>query len=426
MALQDLTPQLRTRLNRMERAVGWFLFLAMALLIFGFGFYIYKTAESRGWFKNKAKYFIFVDSAKGLVPGTTAVQLLGKNVGTITDVQPMPARGPGSEYNVYVEFEITEPYYGYVWSEGSIVNVTSDNPLTGSQILSVSRGSNGYSTYIDYSLKFLSWADIQSTSDRTNYHLGQEIYNGTNRTYKAWASVTNVTGLDGTNLLWIIDRGTEKKSLTAVWDAKLHHYKPLDKDTKPCELPTVQEIGLSDRLQAMVTQVQDALPNILALTNQLSTVLSNTAALTSNLNEVANNARPAASNLAFITANLREPKGSLGEWLIPTNLNAQLDSTLRNANVTITNADTNMVALAESIGRALDNLASITSNLNAQVQANSNMLSQISDIVVHSDQFVQGLKRHWLLRSAFKTPNTNAPTVRFPEPLNSPRMSPRQ
>ena len=36
MALQDLTPQLRTRLSRMERAVGWFVALAMALLAFGF------------------------------------------------------------------------------------------------------------------------------------------------------------------------------------------------------------------------------------------------------------------------------------------------------------------------------------------------------------------------------------------------------
>jgi hypothetical protein len=50
MGLQDLTPQLRTRLNRMERAVGWFVFLATALLIFGFGYYIYKTAQSKGWF----------------------------------------------------------------------------------------------------------------------------------------------------------------------------------------------------------------------------------------------------------------------------------------------------------------------------------------------------------------------------------------
>ena len=35
MALQDLTPQLRTRLSRMERAVGWFVFLATVLLLVG-------------------------------------------------------------------------------------------------------------------------------------------------------------------------------------------------------------------------------------------------------------------------------------------------------------------------------------------------------------------------------------------------------
>ena len=34
MALQDLTPQLRTRLSRMERAVGWFVLFAVLLLGF--------------------------------------------------------------------------------------------------------------------------------------------------------------------------------------------------------------------------------------------------------------------------------------------------------------------------------------------------------------------------------------------------------
>jgi hypothetical protein len=48
--------------------------------------------------------------------------------------------------------------------------------------------------------------------------------------------------------------------------------------------------------------------------------------------------------------------------------------------------------------------------LNAQVQANSNILGSISKIVVDTDDFVQGLKRHWLLRSAFKTKATNVPT----------------
>jgi hypothetical protein len=37
------------------------------------------------------------------------------------------------------------------------------------------------------------------------------------------------------------------------------------------------------------------------------------------------------------------------------------------------------------------------------------MLTQISDIVVHSDQFIQGLKHHWLLRSAFKEKKVKPP-----------------
>jgi hypothetical protein len=56
MALQDLTPQLRTRLSRMERAVGWFVFLATALLLFGFGYYIYHTAERKGWFSSRRRF----------------------------------------------------------------------------------------------------------------------------------------------------------------------------------------------------------------------------------------------------------------------------------------------------------------------------------------------------------------------------------
>ena len=37
------------------------------------------------------------------------------------------------------------------------------------------------------------------------------------------------------------------------------------------------------------------------------------------------------------------------------------------------------------------------------------MLGGISKTVSDADDFVQGLKRHWLLRSAFKTKTTNAP-----------------
>jgi ABC-type transporter Mla subunit MlaD len=186
-----------------------------------------------------------------------------------------------------------------------------------------------------------------------------------------------------------------------------------------------------DRVQGVVAQVEQALPNFLKITNQIAATLSNTAALTSNLNVVAENARPIMTNLAVITANIKDPHGSLGEWLIPTNVNRELaltlfnaNATLTNVNGTVTNVNTNLAAVFEDAGRALDNLAGMTSNLNHQVEVNSNMLTQISDIVVHTDQFVQGLKRHWLLRSAFKTRKTNAPpaSASAPHRLSSPKQ----
>ncbi len=100
------------------------------------------------------------------------------------------------------------------------------------------------------------------------------------------------------------------------------------------------------------------------------------------------------TNFALVSAQLREPGGPL-VWALGTNGNEQLQGALTNVNSLLANTDTNVAAL-------LINLADITSNLNAQVQANSNILSSISKIVVDTDDFVQGLKRHWLLRSAFK------------------------
>jgi hypothetical protein len=174
---------------------------------------------------------------------------------------------------------------------------------------------------------------------------------------------------------------------------------------EPEESPAVTE-----RLERLVGQVEQALPNILSLTNQLALVLSNSANLTANLNVVAGDARPAVSNLAVLSAQLNQP-GALGEWLLPTNINDHLDATL-------TAANTNLAVLALNLNLSLENLADITSNLNSQVRANTNILSQISRAVVDADNLVQGLKRHWLLRSAFKKERADAAAA---EPLFSPK-----
>ena len=56
----------------------------------------------------------------------------------------------------------------------------------------------------------------------------------------------------------------------------------------------------------------------------------------------------------------------------------------------------------QKVGLSLENLAGITSNLNAQVSSNTNMLHEVSDAIRHTDEFVQGLKQFWLFRRTFK------------------------
>jgi phospholipid/cholesterol/gamma-HCH transport system substrate-binding protein len=342
MALQDLTPQLRTRLSRMERSVGWFVFLATALLVLGFAYYLYHTAVQRGWFIPKITYSTGVNDATGLHVGDE-VRLMGFNVGEITKVE---ANDPASTFGVTIFFNIKKPYYGYLWSDSS-VKVSSD--FLGNRFLEVTKGYAGIPTV------------EETNGEATGIMLSRVVHQYQKERLKAGASA--------------IDIDHELHAMMATNNASL--YTNLTSETY-CWLHPDEAPALSDRLDALVNQIQTALPNILSLTNRINAVLDNTSQLTSNLNVVAQSVRPAVSNLADITAT----------------------------------ADTNLPATFDGINRSLDNLAGITSNLNAQVEANSNMLSTISKTIGDTDTFIQGLKHHWLLRSAFKTPKTNAPPAK--------------
>ncbi len=418
--MQDLTPQIRTRLNRVERSVGWFVLLAVLLLAAGFCYYLYSQAQRRGWFEIKAPYYTYSDSGDGLAVGDT-VKLMGFDVGRITRILAMPPRGLGSDHNVEIDFEVVGNNYAYIWTNSKARLI--DSGFLGKRAMDISKGTQGYTVYMTYPLMERPLDTISNLIQFDKLRLGEELYDGTNLVLRAWLPLgTNVAKLSGLGVskLWTIDTSRPSKKITGVWDDMQHRYTPFE-ETNPYMLTPEQPPALMDRVQGLVTQVEQALPNFLKLTNQIAATLSNSEQLTSNLNVVAANTRPIVANLAVITAQLKNPHGSLGEWLIPTNLNQQLglallnaNGTLTNLNDTVTNANTNLVVVFEDIGRALKNLADITSNLNHQVQVNSNMLSQISDIVVHSDQFVQGLKHHWLLRSAFKEHKTKIPPKRQP------------
>ncbi len=426
MALQDLTPQLRTRLSRMERAVGWFILLATLVLISGFAYYVYHTAKRKGWLIPKASYFIFTDTAAGLKVGDP-VTLMGRPVGIITEIELMPA--DQFDYNVYVAFQLNKPNYGFMWSEGSRGKVTSS--LLEQRVLEVSKGTGGYPTYLPYSLKEVTLEEARDLASNENWVLAQEVYGNseTNLVARPLDMLTNLTAIaaTGRKQLVVLNRGDEHNSVTAIWNGKQGRYETITSTTKPYWLQVDESVPISERLDKLVVSVQQSMPGVFALTNQISLVLSNSANLTSNLNFVAVSAQPLMANLAVATTNLNHP-GSIGELLIPTNINQKLEATLgsadaalTNVNATLTTANTNLAMLAEQLGRSLESLAGMTSNLNAQVQANTNMLSTISKAIVDADDFVQGLKKHWLLRSAFKTQNTNAPAATPARPLRSPK-----
>ena len=210
MALQDLTPQLRTRLSRMERAVGWFVALAMALLAFGFAYYVYHTAERKGWFLTKAPYYTYADRATGLKVGDP-VMMMGLNVGQITRMEPM---APYQQHNICVEFEIKDPYYGYLWTQGSRAKVTTAD-LLGKRVLEVTKGIGGYPTVIFYPLREVPIAEVQSWPDLSKWMLAQEVWDatGTNVLAKAKTALTNLTALAAagcTNLL-VMNTASEGK-----------------------------------------------------------------------------------------------------------------------------------------------------------------------------------------------------------------------
>ncbi|HUA37576.1 MAG TPA: MlaD family protein [Candidatus Sulfopaludibacter sp.] len=413
MALQDLTPQLRTRLSRMERAMGWFVFVATALLLFGFGYYIYHTAERKGWFVVKAPFHTYLQSSAGLNVGDP-VYMMGFPVGEITSIKPQK---PYEPQNVRLEFEVRADYFRYLWSGGSYLKVNAADFL-GKRQLEVTRGTNGYEMVVTQPVSVKTVDELKQlvAEEPGQWQLAQDVFDAdSNLVFGAYTMLddSNLQVLAGMNLvsntLYAYNNTVNRKHIVASWDGRYHHYKIFTPGDDTAWIHAVESPLVSDQLQAMILQVQQALPNVLALTNKLAAVLDHAADATSNLNVAVVEVRPLLTNFAMLSSQLREP-GGLGVWMLGTNGAQQTQSV-------VADVDTNLLLLSLT----LDHLADITSNLNAQVQANTNMLGVVSKTVGDADDFVQGLKRHWLFRSAFKKENRGDTNAATPNSL-----SPRQ
>ena len=415
MALHDLTPQLRTRLSRLEKVVGWFVTIATLLLIGGLAYYIYTLAERKGWFLKKMPYFTFVRNATGLTVGDR-VKLMGFDVGDITEVTAQP---PNEYYNVFIQFRVKEPFYGYLW-EDSVARVGAADFL-GHRFIEVTKGSNGPPTYALHDIKELSISAARGYANSNAYAFAAPISAGTNVVVHSSEPVTSdvLRRLEALNIktVQVVNLSEKPRAPRWMWDDKLGRYTEITNNIKGYWLHAEESPALTERLETVVNTVEAALPNFLALTNTLTQVLTNANGIFKHADDVLVSAKPILTNFAQITANLSGPKGSLGEWLLPTNINTQLQTTLSAASGTMTTAQTNLNVLSTNILASLENLANLTSNLNAQVQANGLILYQLSELVVHSDDLVQGLKRNWLLKSSF-----NQKTNQTPQSIVKPRV----
>jgi len=272
MALQDLTPQLRTRLRRVEKIVGLFVIVAALVLVAGFAYYLYHTAERKGWFIPKCPYYTYVASGEGLKVGDPVV-LMGFNVGEITVITAQP---PGSYYKVYVGFVVRRPYYGYIWSDSKARIAPAG--FLGSRQLEVTAGTNGAPT-------------VYERGDRID-----EVLIDGNRV--PFAQARNGIFLEP----------IENPSVTERAQALL----------------TVVEKALPNVL-GLTNQVDSVLANSAALTSNANQLVSETRPAVSNLT-----ARLDATLIAADT-NLVAVAGSLNDTLlnlasITSNLNAQVQS----------------------------------------------------------------------------------------------------
>jgi len=367
MALQDLTPQLRTRLGRVERLVGLFVIVAIILMLTGLVYYVRHTAAERGWFTLRVPYYTMIADGTGVKVGAP-VTMLGFTVGEITEVNTTELSKwmRDAKFNVFVGFTIRDPYHGYIWTDSKVKLGAGD--LLGGRSLEVVIGDSGFVTVVTK-----SGEPARMMSDKYAWKAGDDNFN----------------------------------------------YVTLEEQPKGYYLRADQDKPLTERLTEIANQVNDALPGVLAMTNQLNVALANLTNITGQVSTVMPQVEGAITDLRLLVATVQpalQRPGGIGDLLLPTNLNTQLTLTLSNLNPGVG-------PLAETLGgvnQRLAELGLLLTNVNTQLDQNTNLVANVNELTQDAGSLMQSietlLRRHWLLRSAFKTNDTKkGPVTRPPD-----------
>lgn len=366
MGLQDLTPQLRTRMGRVEGYVGLFLGTTALLMLVAFGLYLKRTAEARGWFVVEAPYFTYLPDASGLRRGSP-VNLMGFKVGEVTEVTAIDLEQrvawdylATNGFNVFVGFRIRSDgrsvFPGYVNSDASVRVSGFPVDLLGGTALEVRQGtSSGVVTFGKTpegkpGVLMAKFAFASPGPGRTNDFLRYEPVKSS-KGYFLRLDEAETLVAQAQRVVGRLER------IAATVDERLP--------------------GMLLELQQTLEVTRAALPG---MTNQVGQVLE-TARLT--LPGLTNNLDAVLANTRDLTAQLRDT------WPMLTNT---LDLTLVASRQLVTNVNGAIPTLASNVNVTL-------TNLNAILARDTNITANTSMLVSNVNQVIT---RHWLFRSAFK------------------------
>jgi len=368
MALQDLTPQLRTRLRKVEWVVVLFLAGAVVVALVGLGFFIKTTGDKRGWWVKQVPYYTYLRDGSSVKVGTP-VKMLGFTIGEVVQIDTAPDdswhRSEG--FNVFVRFLVRDPYQGYIFTDSKLKVSGMPIDIAGGNFLEVTRSQG---------------LGIPTT-----------------------ALATNVPGGRALGVLW--DKYAYNLGRAEV--TNFIRYDPVTPDDKGYFLRTEVTGDLIGELTLLVPKIREAFTKPGGLGDLLfPTNLSSRFDRPGGLGEIMIPSNLGAALTVTLT-NLNAQIGGIGSLV--SNLDATVPPLLTNLNSTLPPLVTQVNRQIQGVGPLVSNLNTTLPGTLVEVErtlgsVRSNTLPAVDGVLTNSSEFVGGLKRHWLFRGAFKT---NAP-----------------
>lgn len=353
-----------------------FLIGALVLIAGLVAWFIRSTGEARGWWITQVPYFTYMKQGTGIKVGTP-VQLMGFKVGKVTQVEAVGLKQFRdwdylftNNFNVFVGFTVHEPYPGYISTDSRVTIGGFPIDIAGGLTLDISVGAPN-----------------------------------------AVVTVTNLPG--GKMGVLLKDFAFAPESLSRT--NNLLKYRPITKGNEGYYLAMDQSetlVAQASRIMAKVDRVSGVIDvSLPRMTNRIENLLAR-------VDSIAQKVEPV----------IGQP-GGIGALLVPTNLNARLDTVL----LDLHEQSERLVPTIAKVNRTLDTAQQTSAEVKPLLQqiqstvvqvhetvkvlqakvGETNLLYNVSRLANNAAQLSETtdylFRHHWLFRSAFKTNSTSRP-----------------